>query len=141
MMALFTAIEATSPSVCLICHSDYGHIITFIVQLTRIELGGWGRVMLFLLQLRKMYFHVSYSIRSCLIVHWAFSAIMVRVLVMVILTMRLWCSVCQIVGILLFPYFLQHLCGPILVTVFHMRYQIFIMLLQPGIETIFLHQT
>ena len=38
-MALFTAIEAMSPPVCLICHSDYGHVIAFIVHLTRIELG------------------------------------------------------------------------------------------------------
>ena len=106
MMALFTAIEAMSPPVCLICHSNYGHVITFIIHLTRIELGDWGRVRLFLLWLREMYFHVSYGIRSCLIVHWAFSTIMVHILVMVILIMRLQRSVCQITGILLLPYLL-----------------------------------
>ena len=105
-MALFTAIEATSPPVRFICHSDYGHVITFIIHLTWIELRDWGRVRLFLLWLREMYLCVSYGIRSCLIVRWAFSAIMVRILVMIILIMRLRRSVCQITGILLFPYLL-----------------------------------
>ena len=43
-MALFTTIEATSPPVCFICRSDYGHVITFIIHLTRIKLRDWGRV-------------------------------------------------------------------------------------------------
>ena len=59
MMAFFTAIKATSPLVCLICHSYYGDVITFIVHLTRIELGDLGQVKLFLLRFWEMHLCVG----------------------------------------------------------------------------------
>ena len=46
----------------------------------------------------------------------------------------------QDMGILLFPYLLQHLCWAVLSLIFHVRDEVLVHLLQPCIKAVFLHE-
>ena len=138
-MALLPAIEASAPSLSLTGHVNYGHIITLIVYLIRINVatGRWTGLILFGIQ--KLYISMPHRVCPGFIIWLALATVMCRVLIHIIVIMGLWHSVGRITGIFLLPYFLQHLCQPVLVPALHVQDQVFVVFLEPCIEAILLH--
>ena len=138
-MTLPPAIEASTPFLGLLGHIDYGHIVTVIIYLTRINVSIGGRVGFILFIFRKLYIGMPYGIGSGFIIWGALAPIVCGVLIHVIMVMGLRRGVCWIKGVLLLPYLLQHLCRSVLVLVLHVRDQVFVVFFQLRVEAILLH--
>ena len=138
-MTLLPTIEASTPFSSLLGHADYGHIVTVIIYLTRINVATGGRGGFVLFGVWKLYIGMPYCLGLGFIIQGALAPIVCGVLVHIIMVMGLWHGVCWVMGVLLLPYLLQHLRQPILVSILHVRDQVFVVFFQPCIEAILLH--
>ena len=138
-MTLPPTIEASTPFLSLLSHIDYGHIVAIIVYLTRINVatGGQGGFVRFVF--RKLYISMPYCVGPGFIIWGALAPVVCGVLIHVIMVMGLRRGVCWITGVLLLLYLLQHLHRPVLVSVLHVRDQVFVVFFQPRVEAILLH--
>ena len=118
-MTLLPTIKASTPFFGLLGHIDYGHIVTVIVYLTRINVATGGQGGFILCGVQKLYIGMPYHVGPGFIIWGALAPIVCGVLIRIIMVMGLQHGVCWVTGVLLLPYLLQHLCRPVLVSILH----------------------
>ena len=101
------------------------------------QLGG--RVGSFCFGVRKLYIGMPYRVGLGFIIWGALAPVVCGVLIHIIMVMGLQRGVCWVTGVLLLPYLLQHLRWPILVSILHVRDQVFVVFFQPRVEAILLY--
>ena len=82
---------------------------------------------------------MPYHVGPGFIIWGALAPVVCGVLFHIIMVMVLWCGVCWVMGVLLLPYLLQHVRQPVLVSILHVRDQVFVVFFQPHVEAILLH--